>query len=66
MILQKCNVLQSTLSKADTLGTKATVRLREVSALERVQVTWYLKLQIGFRTVYNDHMTGRMRLFYMS
>ena len=28
--------LQSTLSKADTLGTKATVRFREVSALERV------------------------------
>ena len=32
-------VIQSTLSKADTLGTKATVRFREVSALERVQVT---------------------------
>ena len=30
--------IQSTLSKADTLGTKATVRFREVSALERVQL----------------------------
>ena len=37
--------IQSTLSKADTLGTKATVRFREVSALERVQVTWYPNLQ---------------------
>ena len=33
--------LQSTLSKADTLGTKATVRLREASALERVQLQRY-------------------------
>ena len=38
-------VVQSTLSKVDTLGTKATVRFREVSALERVHVTWYLNLQ---------------------
>ena len=34
-------VVQSTLSKADTLGTKATVRFREVSALERVKVQRY-------------------------
>ena len=34
-------VLQSTLSKADTLGTKATVRFREVSALERVPLQRY-------------------------
>ena len=33
--------IQSTLSKADTLGTKATVRFREVSALERVQLQRY-------------------------
>ena len=33
--------LQSTLSKADTLGTRFTIRLREVSALERVHVNWY-------------------------
>ena len=33
--------LQSTLSKADTLGTKATVRFREVSALERVPLQRY-------------------------
>ena len=33
--------VQSTLSKADTLGTKATVRFREVSALERVQLQRY-------------------------
>ena len=33
--------LQSTLSKADTLGTKATVRFSEVSALERVQLQRY-------------------------
>ena len=33
--------VQSTLSKADTLGTQATVRLREVSALERVQLQRY-------------------------
>ena len=32
---------QSTLSKADTLGIKATVRFREVSALERVQLQRY-------------------------
>ena len=32
-------VIQSTLSKADTLGTRFTVRLREVSALERVHLT---------------------------
>ena len=31
--------VQSTLSKADTLGTRFTVRLREVSALERVHLT---------------------------
>lgn len=31
--------IQSTLSKADTLGTRFTVRLREVSALERVHLT---------------------------
>ena len=30
--------LQSTLSKADTLGTKATVRFREVSGLESVRL----------------------------
>ena len=40
------NWVQSTLSKVDTLGTKATVRFREVSALERVQVTWNPNLQI--------------------
>ena len=34
-------LLQSTLSKVDTLGTKATVRFREVSALERVQLQRY-------------------------
>ena len=33
--------IQSTLSRADTLGTKATVRFREVSALERVQLQRY-------------------------
>ena len=33
--------IQSTLSKANTLGTKATVRFREVSALERVQLQRY-------------------------
>ena len=33
--------LQPTLSKADTLGTKATVRFREVSTLERVQLQRY-------------------------
>ena len=33
--------VQSTLSKADTLGTQATVWLREVSALERVQLQRY-------------------------
>ena len=33
--------LQSTLSKEDTLGTKATVWFREVSALERVQLQRY-------------------------
>ena len=33
--------IQSTLSKADTLGTKATLRFREVSALERVQLQRY-------------------------
>ena len=33
--------VQSTLSKEDTLGTKATVRFREVSALERVQLQRY-------------------------
>ena len=33
--------VQSTLSKADTLGTKATVRFRELSALERVQLQRY-------------------------
>ena len=33
--------VQSTLSKADTLGTKATVRFREVSALERVPLLRY-------------------------
>ena len=33
------NDVQSTLSKADTLGTRFTVRLREVSALERVHLT---------------------------
>ena len=33
--------LQSALSKADTLGTKATVRFREVSALERVPLQRY-------------------------
>ena len=33
--------IQSTLSKADTLGTKATARVREVSALERVQLQRY-------------------------
>ena len=38
--------IQPTLSKADTLGTKATVGFREVSALERVQVAWYPNLQI--------------------
>ena len=36
--------LQSTLSKVDTLGTKVTVRFREVSALERVHVNWYVNL----------------------
>ena len=30
--------VQSALSKAGTFGTKATVRLREVSALERIQL----------------------------
>ena len=34
-------VIQSTLSKADTLGTKATVRFREVSALERFPLQRY-------------------------
>ena len=33
--------IQSTLSKADTLGTKATVQFREVSALERVPLQIY-------------------------
>ena len=33
--------VQSTLSKADTLGTKATVQFREVSALKRVQLQRY-------------------------
>ena len=31
--------VQSTLSKVDTLWTKVTVRFREVSTLERAQVT---------------------------
>ena len=31
--------IQSTLAKADTLGTRFTVRLREVSVLQRVYVT---------------------------
>ena len=35
------NYIQSTLSKADILRTKATVRFREVSALERVQLQRY-------------------------
>ena len=50
------------VSNADTLGTKATVRFREVSALERAHVTWYPNLQ-GFLAVYNEHMTDRLRLF---
>ena len=33
--------VQSTLSKADTIGTNATVRFREVAALERVQLQRY-------------------------
>ena len=36
-----CHRIQSSLSKADTLGTKATVRFREVSALERVPLQRY-------------------------
>ena len=58
--------IQSTLSKADTLGTKlATVRFREVSTLERVQVTWYPNLQIETSAFVwcNDHMMDRMHLF---
>ena len=39
-------IWQSTLSKVDTLGTNATVHFREVSALERVQVTRYPNIQI--------------------
>ena len=35
------NWIQSTHSKADTVGTKATVRFREVSALERVPLQRY-------------------------
>ena len=35
------NPCYSQLSKADTLRTKATVRFREVSALERVQLQRY-------------------------
>ena len=42
-------LMQSTLTKADTLGTKATVRFREVSASERVQVTRYPNLQTETR-----------------
>ena len=34
-------IIQSTLSEADTLGTKATVRFREVSAFERVPLQRY-------------------------
>ena len=40
LLLNLC-CIQSTLSKADTLGTKATVRFREVSALERVPLQRY-------------------------
>ena len=38
---QQVSDIQSTLSKADTLGTKATVRFREMSAFERVQLQRY-------------------------
>ena len=41
MLTEVSLVVQSTLSKADTLGTKATVQCREVSALERVQLQIY-------------------------
>ena len=46
-----CNCsIQLTLYKADTLGTKATVRFGEMSALEGVHVTiWYPNLQIETR-----------------
>ena len=51
---------QSILSKADTLGTKATVRFRESSGyLIPEPPNWNL----GFCTVNNDHMTDQMRLF---
>ena len=40
-IAAQYSTVQSTLSKADTLWTKATVRFREVSALERVQLQRY-------------------------
>ena len=39
--IPKWQCSESTLSKADTLGTKATVRFREVSALERVPLPRY-------------------------
>ena len=42
-------IIQSTLSKVDTLRTKATVRFREMSALERAHVTWYPNLQTETR-----------------
>ena len=38
-------MVQSTLSKADTLGTKATVQFREVSGLGRSSVT---EMQVQF------------------
>ena len=38
MVNGRPNNLQSTPSKADTLGTTPTVRLREVSALEGDEV----------------------------
>ena len=64
------DLVQPTLSKADTLGNKATVCFREVSALERVYVTWYPNLQIekracsrGLLAVHNDHMTDRLCLY---
>ena len=44
--------IQSTLSNAGTLGNKTAVRLREVSALERVHAAWYPNH--GFSTVCND------------
>ena len=58
-------VIQSTLSKADTLGTEATVRSRGVHLRESScnlipkSPNW----NQGFLAVYNDHMTDRLRLF---